>query len=311
MNQSKVFISYAWGGESETLVNRLYKVLVEKGYNVIRDKIDLGYKGNIKKFMQEIGTGDGIVAVLSDKYLRSPNCMYEIVQIEQNGEFDKRIFPIVLPDADIYSPVKRLQYVKYWEEQVKTLNESMKGIDNMGLISEIQQELSEYNQILNAISGISTFIKNTNSLTPELLEKENYVSLLNSLDNQLAKSNSTFTSNNVENNMSKQINKDNSANNSGDENVFIQDLTGNNITININQNKAKEKSQRIDTSLKDITDRRKHRVLKRLDKLYKMLDAWEDKLILAENPKETIRCEDEIENVNEQIEKVEQEVNSL
>jgi hypothetical protein len=186
MNPSEIFISYAWGGESENLVNKLYQVLVEKNYNVIRDKIDLGYKGNIKEFMQRIGAGDAIIVVISDKYLRSPNCMYEIVQIQQNGELAKRIFPIVLKDADIYSPVKRLNYIKHWENEVKALNEAMKGVDNMAVINEIQQELSEFNLILNSISGISTFLKNTNTLSPEILEQENFAPLLNELNKLVA-----------------------------------------------------------------------------------------------------------------------------
>ena len=43
--------------------------------------------------MQEIGRGRCIITVISDKYLKSPNCMYELVQIAENGQFYDRIFP--------------------------------------------------------------------------------------------------------------------------------------------------------------------------------------------------------------------------
>jgi internalin A len=50
----------------------------------------------IKEFMQRIEKGKCVIVVISDRYLKSPNCMYERVQIANNGEFDNRIFPIVL-----------------------------------------------------------------------------------------------------------------------------------------------------------------------------------------------------------------------
>ncbi len=187
MNENnEIFISYAWGGKSEDLADQVFALLTEKHYKVIRDKIHLGYKGNIKDFMQRIGRGKAILVIISDKYLRSPNCMYEIVQMQEHKHFFERIFPIVLPDADIYKPQNRLKYVKYWENEVKSLNSSMKDIDNMALIAEIQQELQEYNQILNSMSGISSLLKNTNTLTPEILEAAQYKPLFVEMEKILA-----------------------------------------------------------------------------------------------------------------------------
>jgi hypothetical protein len=42
--EKEIFISYAWGGESEEFVNNLDRTLQEKGIEIIRDKRDLGYK---------------------------------------------------------------------------------------------------------------------------------------------------------------------------------------------------------------------------------------------------------------------------
>lgn len=67
-----IFISYAWGGEREEIVNQIDKSLQERGVKITRDKRDLGYKGSIKEFMERIGKGNCIIVVISDKYLRSP-----------------------------------------------------------------------------------------------------------------------------------------------------------------------------------------------------------------------------------------------
>ena len=109
---SGIYISYAWGGESEEIVNLLDTELQKKGVNLIRDKRDLGYKGSIVGFMEDIGRGNKIIVVISKKYLESENCMFELTQIYENKDFAKRIFPIVLEDADIYSPISRIKYIK-------------------------------------------------------------------------------------------------------------------------------------------------------------------------------------------------------
>ncbi|MDJ0733056.1 MAG: toll/interleukin-1 receptor domain-containing protein [Nostocaceae cyanobacterium] len=75
--EKEIFISYAWGGESEEFVNNLDQILLSKGIKIIRDKRELGYKGLIKAFMERIGRGKCVIAVISEKYLKSPNCMFE------------------------------------------------------------------------------------------------------------------------------------------------------------------------------------------------------------------------------------------
>ena len=106
-SDKQVYISYAWGGESERIANELDADLQANGITIIRDKRDLGFKGMIRDFMQQIGQGHAVVVIISDKYLKSPNCMYELVEIAKNKDIYSRIFPIVLGDADIYNPVNR------------------------------------------------------------------------------------------------------------------------------------------------------------------------------------------------------------
>ena len=53
--EQSVFISYAWGGEREEVVNQIDQALQKRGIKIIRDKRDLGYKGSINEFMERIG----------------------------------------------------------------------------------------------------------------------------------------------------------------------------------------------------------------------------------------------------------------
>src|SRR4026209_1654922 len=131
--EQTILISYAWGGERQEIVNQTDKALQARGITITRDKRDLGYKGSIKQFMERIGQGNCVIVVISDKYLRSPNCMFELVEIAGNKQFHDRIFPIVLAAADIYDPVKRLGYVKYWEDKRNELASVMRTVDPANL----------------------------------------------------------------------------------------------------------------------------------------------------------------------------------
>lgn len=180
----EVFISYAWGGDSEGFVNRLDQALDQKGIAIIRDKRDLGYKGLIKEFMERIGQGKCVIAVISDKYLKSPNCMFELVQVSKNGEFYSRIFPIILADANIYDPAKRVKYIKHWEDKKKELDEAIKEVGSEYL-QGIREEIDQYTEIRNTIAGLTSILKNMNTLTPDIHNQSDFDSLFKSIENQL------------------------------------------------------------------------------------------------------------------------------
>ncbi|MDZ7952623.1 COR domain-containing protein [Nostoc sp. DedQUE09] len=182
--EKEIFISYAWGGESEQFVNQLDETFQAKGIKIIRDKRDLGYKGLIKSFMERIGRGKCAIAVISDKYLKSPNCMFELVQIAKNGEFYNRIFPIVLADAQIYKPVARLKYIKHWEDQIKELDEAMKGVSAANL-QGFREEIDQYTEIRNTIAELTNLLKDMNMLTPDIHSASDFEELLNAIAHRL------------------------------------------------------------------------------------------------------------------------------
>jgi internalin A len=108
-------------------VDRLYEALAADGYTVKRDNMDLGYKGLISAFMRELGRGDCVVVLISDAYLKSPFCMFELLEIYRHHEFHERICPVVLADAQLHTLVDRLTYVKHWKAEF-TCIEQLIGI---------------------------------------------------------------------------------------------------------------------------------------------------------------------------------------
>ncbi len=161
----RVFISYAWGGESEIVANEIDQAITSIGINLIRDKRDLGFKGLIKEFMEEIGQGNAVILVISDKYLKSPNCMFELLEVQKSGDFYNRVFPLVLPDATIYKSTGIISYLKYWEDQIEELNEAIKGLDSFADTQGIRDDIDLFTDIRGAIASIATTFRNMNTLT--------------------------------------------------------------------------------------------------------------------------------------------------
>ena len=184
-NNNHVFISYAWGGESERIVNELDADLQAKGILVVRDKRDLGFKGMIRDFMRQFGHGHAVIVVISDKYLRSPNCMFELVEIARNKDLYDRVFPIVLADADIHNPVNRIKYIKHWEDRIKELDEAMRSVSAANL-QGMREELDSYDEIRDNVSNLTFFLKDMNTLTAEIQETSNFATLISALEKRLA-----------------------------------------------------------------------------------------------------------------------------
>ncbi|MEM9450771.1 MAG: toll/interleukin-1 receptor domain-containing protein [Cyanobacteria bacterium P01_E01_bin.6] len=145
----------------------------QRGVIIVRDKRDLGFKGRIKDFMQQIGAGKAAIAVISEKYLKSENCMFELVEIAQNGSFYDRIFPIVLSDAKIYKPIQRIRFIKHWEDQIAELNEAMQSVGQANL-QGFRDDIDLYQKIRDTIAELTNTLKDMNTLTLDMHQASNF-----------------------------------------------------------------------------------------------------------------------------------------
>ncbi len=182
----RVYVSYGWGGESERIVNEVENDLAARGIVLVRDKKALEYRGSIREFEERIGRGACVVVVLSDKYLRSKDCMNELILVAENKALEERIFPIVLADADIYNPVNRLKYIKHWEDKTRELEEAMRTV---GLANQqgIVDDLNLYTHIRNNIARMMDVLRDMNTLTPEMHEGSDFRILIDGVEKTLQK----------------------------------------------------------------------------------------------------------------------------
>jgi hypothetical protein len=180
----EVFVSYAWNQESNALVDRLQEALGQHGIRLIRDREEVRYKDSIRGFMRRIGQGKCVVVVISEKYLKSENCMFELVEVAKAQSLRERIFPIVLADANIYKATGRVRYVRHWEGEIRKLDKALKTVRGDNL-TKLQDDLNIYAEIRRLFDGIADTLRDMNALTPDQHENSDFVDLVRRIRAQL------------------------------------------------------------------------------------------------------------------------------
>lgn len=160
----EVFVSYKWGGAADALVDQMVDQLAARGLVVTRDRNVLRYRDPIRRFMRRLGSGKFVIVVLDDAYLKSKNCMFELTEVAARDDFAKAVFPVVLPDADIFDARGRLAYVEHWEQQRDELDAAMRRVGQEKL-EGIREELDLYEEIRNTIAAITGVLGDMNTLT--------------------------------------------------------------------------------------------------------------------------------------------------
>ena len=132
------FVSYAWGDdtspeglERETIVDRLCADAEPRGIHIIRDKTTLRLGERITPFMLRIGAGDRVFVILSEKYLRSPYCMFELLEIWRHSrgdeaDFRRRVRIYALPDAKARTPIERIRLARDWKREHDEISDMIK-----------------------------------------------------------------------------------------------------------------------------------------------------------------------------------------
>jgi hypothetical protein len=180
----EVFVSYAWNDESCAIVDRLQRALAEHGIRLARDREEVRYKDSIRDFMRRIGEGKCVVAVISEKYLKSENCMFELVEVAKAQSLRERIFPIVLADANVYKATGRIRYVRHWEDEIRELDEALKTVRGDNL-TKLQEDLNVYAEIRRLFDGIADTLRDMNALTPGQHEGSGFEELIRRIRRQL------------------------------------------------------------------------------------------------------------------------------
>lgn len=91
---------------------------------VHRDRDAIKPGESISNYIEKLTHGRYLVALVSDKYLRSPYCMFEIYKLYQACQGEKkqlleRVVPVVLPEVKIARLPDRVPYLEHWSEEAE------------------------------------------------------------------------------------------------------------------------------------------------------------------------------------------------
>lgn len=101
MDIPEVFISHNWA--EKDVAEKIYSHLTQVGIKVRMDNHELKYKDSLKDFMETIRDCDFAILLISEKYLQSRNCLYEVLHLSKEKKFHEKALPIILKTAKITS----------------------------------------------------------------------------------------------------------------------------------------------------------------------------------------------------------------
>lgn len=168
--QKTLFISYSW--QTKEIADKIASDLSMSLITVIKDNQELGYTNSITDFMKRIRTSDYALLLISDFYLKSKNCLYEVLELIKDDNYWNKVLPIVLEETKIYSALDRLHYIKFWEEKSGELESALTNVKPINSI-ELFKELKLFQDISFNIDIFIKKVVDSIHLTPtELIEKK-------------------------------------------------------------------------------------------------------------------------------------------
>ncbi|WP_408895279.1 TIR domain-containing protein [Paenibacillus taichungensis] len=197
VKNQKIFISYCWNDVAfADLIDNDFKNM---GYTLTRDVRNIDFKDSIKDFMNTIGKHDFVISIISDQYLKSVNCMYEISEVMRSRAYKEKMLLVILKDSDkeflpslskipstiaanIYSFEQRIGYISYWEEKEKAYTGIIRKITQDTNKIEPLQELKRIKNISNNVSEFLSDISDWNNTSLSDLKASDYTAFIKEIN---------------------------------------------------------------------------------------------------------------------------------
>jgi len=170
-----IFLSYSHNNfdVADSIDNDFQKI----GITFKRDIRDVGYMESFKKYMELIRDNGYALMIISDEFLKSENCMFEVLEFMKEKDVHERILLIVLENANIFSISGKADYIKHWNNKFEEINDKIKDLppeDSIPLI----EELKKVKNIKSDIADFLKIISDKKSVPLSKLKQENYRAIL-------------------------------------------------------------------------------------------------------------------------------------
>ena len=178
----ETYITYKWGGRSELIVDEICPILdAVPSIRVFRDKQILGYRQSIEGFMEQLRHGEIVVMVLSDEYLKSLNCMYEMSGLF-GPNFDKeKVFPVMCTTS-IRNRNQYLEICGYWQKKQSELRTLIQKAHNEpSIVEPFDKDLLKIDKILISLPYLYEYCRDANVPDVEVMRNNGYLELVHAI----------------------------------------------------------------------------------------------------------------------------------
>ena len=169
--------------DREDIVNKLERALKAKNINLLRDRSEIKYKDLISDFKKKIGAGKIIILIISDKYLKSLDCMDELLKIKSKYNYLQRIFPIILDNIKLSDDQVRSYYLDYWMKKKDNYESEIK-IKGMGAEQAFKTKLKKCKLILKNLNILDT-LEDIYSQDPEFHLEDNFETIISKIEKKI------------------------------------------------------------------------------------------------------------------------------
>ena len=184
-----IFLSYTHADNK--IADEVDNALRAVGLNVKRDKRDVGLWDDLQGFMKSIRKQDYAVFLVSDEYLHSINCLYEVMQFMKDDDFASRGFPIAIEFSEAEKQKRRtmnkstnmfsddywIDIINYWEEFAINMEKKLKiiNLENSAELSLKYRTIKGLAQTAAQFFGSSFACKLLATISPDDVNIENIV----------------------------------------------------------------------------------------------------------------------------------------
>lgn len=176
-----VHISYK--SEDCKHIEKICRAMDANGIEYSIDKKDILYRDSIEEYEKRIGQANRVIVFVTNDYLKSIHCMYEMAHIIANKNLSRRLLPIV-DIKDISRDGDGLAKIKeYWQAVKNRKIDQMKT--ESGSTEYLNEELRKINMIIQCLDELWRYISDTNTSSLENLLSNNASILISEIKKNL------------------------------------------------------------------------------------------------------------------------------
>lgn len=164
-----VFISYK--RDKSDIVNKLEDKIGGRA-EIKRDTKEIEAWESITTFMKSIRTQDFAILVISDNYLKSVACMYEVIQLMKEDDWLNKTMIMLADDINIFGTKEQLAYIKYWDDEYNSISELIKSLPPETVSSQ-SEELKKISRIRDEIGSFLHIVSDRNIPAEDVYEQIN------------------------------------------------------------------------------------------------------------------------------------------